>query len=100
MTTKTMPPATIDCGFMDKPRLRGCTSALITMDVAGLLPPPTMKQAHDVLDLVSMTPEVILVSDEAYDRIVEICDSDAEPSQALIDLLRRPKPWATEGITQ
>lgn len=38
--------------------------------------------------------EVILLSPEAFDRLEQILDEPAEPPQALIDLMNRPKRWA------
>lgn len=38
--------------------------------------------------------EVILLSPEAFDRLEQIMEEPAEPNQALIDLMNRPKRWA------
>lgn len=38
-------------------------------------------------------PEKIVVSDEAFDRITEICESDEAPSPALLALMSRQTRW-------
>jgi len=39
---------------------------------------------------------VIVISDKAFDKLTEILDNPPEPTQALIDLMKRPKRWATK----
>ncbi|MNQ14121.1 hypothetical protein D3C85_270650 [compost metagenome] len=54
-------------------------------------------------------PEVIILSDAAFDKAVELSESDAKPTQALIDLMsiaakrkplseriRESSTWATD----
>ena len=38
-------------------------------------------------------PERIIVSKEAYDKLVEMIESPPKPSQGLIDLMNRKSPW-------
>jgi len=38
--------------------------------------------------------EIILLPPEAFDRFEQLLEAPAEPNQALIDLMNRPKPWA------
>lgn len=55
-----------------------------------------MSQADNKPADVELIPgnEVILLSPEAFDRLEQILDEPAEPPQALIDLMNRPKRWA------
>jgi hypothetical protein len=41
-------------------------------------------------------PPIFYVSEEAYDKLVEMINSPPKPSQGLIDLMNRPSPWDNE----
>lgn len=38
-------------------------------------------------------PEIILVSDEAFDKITELSESNDGPNPKLVALMQRPKRW-------
>lgn len=37
---------------------------------------------------------IVYLSDEAFDKLSEMLDKPPKPTQALIDLMKRPKRWA------
>ena len=38
-------------------------------------------------------PEIMYVSEEAYDKLQEMIENPSPPSPALIELLNRKAPW-------
>lgn len=46
-----------------------------------------------VIDVTKLKPHKILLSPEAYDKLMELMDRPPEPSQALSNLFKRKLPW-------
>lgn len=42
----------------------------------------------------SANPEIIVLSDEAFDKMTEMLESNKGPNPALVALMNRPKRWA------
>lgn len=50
--------------------------------------------------LARLTPQTVTVSPEAFDALTAELDEPPEPSPELVELMNRPRPWATEADTE
>lgn len=67
-----------------------------TADFSKLEQHATAHLARQLLGIEGTEVQTILVDDETYDRITNIINSDAPPTQALIDLMQRKPAWVDQ----